>query len=95
VTIEGEGVVEAFAWETEPGHALHILNYTNPHMTRAFIRRFFPIGPLRVAFEVPAGRRIARVEALRGGGVLRFQQEGRVVRFEVPTVADYEVVALT
>jgi hypothetical protein len=95
VTIEGEGVVEAFAWETEPGHALHILNYTNPHMTRAFIRRFFPIGPLRVAFEVPAGRRIARVEALRGGGVLRFQQEGRTVRFEVPTVADYEVVALT
>jgi len=48
-----------------------------------------------VAFEVPAGRRVARVEALRGGAVLPFRQEGRTVRFEVPTVADYEVVALT
>jgi hypothetical protein len=95
VTIEGEGVMELFAWETEPGHALHILNYTNPNMTRAFVRRFYPIGPLRVAFEVPAGRRVARVEALRGGTVLPFRQEGRTVRFEVPTVADYEVVALT
>jgi hypothetical protein len=95
VTIEGDGVVEAFTWETEPGHALHLLNYTNPNMTRAFVRRFYPIGPLRVAFDVPAGRNVARVEALRAGGVLPFKQEGRTVRFEVPTVADYEVVALT
>jgi hypothetical protein len=95
VSIEGEGIVEAFAWETEPGHALHILNYTNPNMTRAFVRRFYPIGPLRVAFEVPAGRSVARVEALRAGAALPFEQAGRTVRFEVRTVADYEVVALT
>jgi hypothetical protein len=95
VTIEGDGIVEAFAWETEPGHALHILNYTNPNMTRPFVRRFYPIGPLRVAFEVPAGRHVTRVEALRAGAPLPFKQEGRMVRFEVPTVADYEVVALT
>ena len=38
---------------------------------------------------------MARVEALRAGGILPFKQEGRTVRFEVPTVADYEVVALT
>jgi hypothetical protein len=95
VTIEGDGIVEAFAWETEPGHALHILNYTNPNMTRPFVRRFYPIGPLRVAFELPAGRNVSRVEALRAGGLLPFKQEGRTVRFEVPTVADYEVIALT
>ena len=50
---------------------------------------------LRVAFDVPAGKKVARVEALRAGAVLPFRQEGRTVRFEVPTVADYEVVALT
>jgi hypothetical protein len=95
VTIEGEGVVEAFAWETEPGHALHVLNYTNPNMTRAFVRRFYPIGPLHVSFEMPPGRSVARVQALRSGSVLTFKQEGPTVRFEVPTVADYEVIALT
>ena len=95
VTIEGGGIVEAFAWETEPGHALHILNYTNPNMTRPFVRRFYPIGPLRVGFETPAATSVRRVEALRAGGALPFTQEGRTVRFEVPTVADYEVIAFT
>jgi hypothetical protein len=95
VTIEGDGVVEAFAWETEPGFALHLLNYTNPHMTRPFVRHLYPIGPLRVRFEVPEGKSITRVQALRAGRALGFQREGRAIRFEVPTVADYEVVALT
>ena len=95
VTIEGEGVVEAFAWETEPGYALHLVNYTNPNMTRGFVRRFYPIGPLSVAFDVGADRRIAQVQALRPGRELSFKQDGRTVRFDVPAVADYEVVALT
>jgi len=38
VSIEGPGVVEAFAWETEPGFAVHILNYTNPNMHRGWIK---------------------------------------------------------
>lgn len=94
-TIEGDGVVEAFAWETEPGYALHLLNYTNPNMTRPFVRRFYPIGPLRVGLAVPAGRTVARVQGLRSGRALAFKQEGGRVRFELPTVVDYEVVALT
>src|SRR6266700_4354862 len=91
VTVEGEGVVEAFAWETEPGYALHLLNYTNPNMTRGFVRRFYAIGPQAVRFEVAPGRTIGRVEALRSGRVLPFRQEGPSVRFEVPGVVDYEV----
>lgn len=95
VTIDGDGVVEAFAWETGPGFAVHLLNYTNPHMTRPFIRHLYPIGPLRVRFEVPSGKTVTKAEALRAGRALPFQREGRAIRFNVPTVADYEVVALT
>jgi hypothetical protein len=95
VTVDGEGILEAFAWETEPGYALHLLNYTNPNMTRAFVRRFYPVGRQAVRFDVAEGRRIGGVEALRAGRPLPFRQEGRSVRFEVPGVVDYEVVALT
>jgi len=35
------------------------------------------------------------VEALRSGRVLPFEHDGTAVRFEVPAVVDYEVVALT
>jgi hypothetical protein len=93
VSLEGDGVVEAFAWETEPGYALHLLNYTNPNMTRGFVRKFYPVGPQRAEFRV--ARRIRAVRTLRSPRDLRFTQDDEMVRFEVPSVTDYEVVALT
>lgn len=95
VSLDGDGIVESFAWETEPGYALHILNYTNPNMTRGFVRKFYAIGPQNAEFRVARGRRIRSVQALRTAGALPFTQDGDVVRFDVPAVTDYEVVALT
>jgi Hypothetical glycosyl hydrolase 6 len=95
VTVSGEGVAEVFAWETEAGYALHILNYTNPNMTRGFLRRFYAIGPQKVEFETVAKKKINNVRALRAGRDLPFRQIDRAVRFEVSTVVDYEVIALT
>jgi hypothetical protein len=95
VTLAGDGIVEAFAWETEPGYALHVLNYTNPNMTRAFMTRFYPIGAQQVRFTVAPGRRIAAVRALRAERDLRFARRGDVVEFTIPAVVDYEVVTLT
>jgi len=94
VSITGEGMAEVFAWETEPGYALHIVNYNNPNMTRGFVRRFYAIGPQQVEFDVAAGKRISSVGALRAGRGLTFKQSDRTVRFEVPSVLDYEVIAL-
>jgi hypothetical protein len=48
-----------------------------------------------VRFEVAPGRTIRRVEALRSGRVLAFERDGAAVRFELPAVTDYEVVAIT
>ena len=95
VSVSGDGVVEVFAWETGPGYALHLLNYTNPNMTRGFLRRFYAIGPQKVEFEATPKRNIHNVRALRAGRDLSFKQSDRTVRFEVPTVVDYEVIALT
>jgi hypothetical protein len=95
VTIEGDGIVETFAWETEAGYALHILNYTNPNMTHGFVRHWYPIGVQRVAFDVASGRRISKVTLLRADRAVPFTQDGRTIRFDVPSTVDYEVAALT
>jgi hypothetical protein len=95
VRVEGKGLMEVFAWETEPGFAVHILNYTNPNATRPFIREFYPIGPLRVQFAVPGGKRISGVRALRAGRDLHFHQREDGVHVEAPAVNDYEVIAFT
>jgi hypothetical protein len=94
-TIEGDGVVEAFAWETEPGAALHLVNYTNPNMMRGWVRQFYPTGPLQIELAVPEGRAVRHARALRAGRDLAVTAAGGRLRFETPPVGDYEVIALT
>jgi pyruvate formate-lyase activating enzyme-like uncharacterized protein len=93
VSVEGAGLMETFAWETEPGYVLHLLNYTNPNATHGAIRQAYPLGPQKVRFHV--SRAIKSVNTLRAGTNLVFQQQGETVSFEVPAVTDYEVVVLT
>jgi hypothetical protein len=94
VSVEGEGVVELFAWETEPGFAVHVLNYNNPNLHKGWIRKHSPIGPQKVRMELPDGVTISRVQMLRAGGDVTFRQSGANVEFTIPGVTDYEVAAL-
>jgi hypothetical protein len=94
VTIEGQGVIESFAWETQAGFAVHLLNYTNPAMHRGWIREFYPIGPQKVRMTLPAGRLVTRVELLRAGTDIPFQMAGATIEFTIPGVLDYEVAAM-
>ncbi len=94
VTIDGKGLIESFAWQTEAGFAVHVLNYTNPNAHRGWLREFFPIGKQQVRFQLPAGRRVTRVELLRAEKDIPFKVNGDFVEFTIPSVLDYEVAAL-
>jgi hypothetical protein len=91
--VTGDGLVEVFAWETEPGYALHVLNYTNPNTMLGPFRRFYPLGAQRVEFRTE--RPIKSVRALKAGAPLPFHQLGENVSFVIPAVEDYEVISLT
>jgi hypothetical protein len=95
VRIAGPGVVEAFAWETQPGFAVHVLNYTNPAMHKGWIREFYPIGEQTVTMRLPEGRKISRVELLRAEKTVPFRISDGAVSFAIPQVIDYEVAALS
>ena len=94
VTIQGEGVIESFAWETQAGFAVHVLNYTNPAMHRGWLRSFYPIGPQKVSMRAPHGARIRRVELLRAEVDIPFRAAGGNIEFTIPKVVDYEVAAI-
>jgi hypothetical protein len=94
VQVTGDGVIESFAWETEAGFALHILNYTNPNTHKGWIRRFYAIGEQKVRMDLPDGRKISRLELLRAERQIPFSQQGKRVEFTIPRVEDYEVAAL-
>ncbi len=94
VTIEGEGVVEIFAWETQTGFAIHILNYTNPNLHRGWIRNFYAIGEQKVRMKLPEGKRVIRVELLRAGVDVAYRVVNDAIEFTIPKVLDYEVAGL-
>ncbi len=94
VTIKGDGVIETFAWETQAGFAVHILNYTNPAMHRGWIRNFYPIGAQKVRMSLPQGRRVTRVGLLRAETSIPFIGGIGKIEFTIPKVLDYEVAAL-
>jgi hypothetical protein len=94
VRIQGSGLVEAFAWETQPGYAVHLLNYTNPNTHRGWVREFYSIGPLEVRFQLPEGKRVSRVQLLKTEKDIPFRRQTGGVEFTVPGVLDYEVAAI-
>jgi hypothetical protein len=94
VEIEGDGLIESFAWETEAGFAVHVLNYTNPAAHRGYLRAFYPIGEQKVGMKLPEGRRVKRVQLLRAEKDLPFRVKAGTVEFTIPKVLDYEVAAL-
>jgi len=94
VTVEGHGAIESFAWETEAGFAVHVLNYTNPAMHRGWIREFFPIGEQKVRMRLPNVSKPSRVELLRAESDTPFRVTDGYIEFTIPKVVDYEVAAI-
>jgi hypothetical protein len=94
VKIEGKGLIEAFAWRTKAGYALHVLNYTNPNAFKGWIREYYPIDGQRVTMAVPGGTTISRVELLRGGKDVPFKITNGAIEFTIPSVLDYEIAAI-
>lgn len=94
VTVEGDGILEVFAWETEPGVALHLLNYTNPNMLRGWFTETYPVGPQKVRLELPENIHGSRVRFLRAGSSMPLRRTGNSAEFTIPSVRDYEVAVI-
>jgi hypothetical protein len=94
VSVQGEGLMEVCAWETEPGFAIHMVNYNGPHAFRGRMRTPVALGAQQIRFELPREVKIRSATLLRAEIPIKFQQHGRIVELTVPTVKLYEVVAL-
>lgn len=95
IQVDGEGLVEMFCWETSPGYAVHLLNYTNPNAHHGWMQSVYPIGPQSIWMKLPSGVRVKSVELLMAGKDIPFAAEEQLLRFTVPQIADYEVAAIT
>lgn len=94
VQVAGEGLLEMFCWETEPGYAVHFLNYTNPNAHHGWVGSVYPLGAQTVKMKLPTGVKVKSVELLKAEQNIQFAQYDQIVRFVVPRIEDYEVAAV-
>ena len=95
VSVEGEGFIEMLCWETSPGYAVHLLNYTNPNACHGWLQSIHPLGPQTVRMKLPRDVSVQSVELLQAGQKLHFDQQDTMLQFTVPRLGDYEVAAIT
>ncbi len=95
VSVSGPGFVELFCWETEPGYAVHLLNYSNANAFHGWMQNTEPLGPQQVSMKLPHGVRVESVVLLKSERDVPFHLEDGVLQFTVPSVGDYEVAAVT
>ena len=55
VHVDGPGLIEMFCWETAPGYAVHLLNYSNPDAQHGWLQSTDPLGPQQVTMKLPPG----------------------------------------
>jgi hypothetical protein len=95
VRVEGDGLVEMFCWETDPGYAVHLLNYTNPDAQHGWLQGSYRLGQQTVSMKLPSHVRIKSVQLLKAGASVPFSHQNQVLHFTIPYVDDYEVAAIS
>ena len=95
VHVDGPGFIEMFCWETAPGYAVHLLNYSNANAFHGWLQSTEPLGAQHVTMKLPAGISVKSVELLKAEAVTPHRLEDQVLRFTIPAVDDYEVAAIT
>ena len=95
VHVEGDGFIELFAWETGPGYAIHLLNYTNPNAHHGWLSTVYPLGPQTVGMTLPSAVKVKAVNLLRSERTIPFRPQGSELRFTIPRVDDYEIATVT
>lgn len=95
VAAEGPGLIEMTAWQTEPGYAVHLVNHSNPDFRGGPMRATTMLGEQKIRLKLPAGRTIGKARLLMAGKDVTFTQNGGLVDLVVPSLNEYEVVALT
>ncbi|MCC9076703.1 beta-galactosidase trimerization domain-containing protein [Litorilinea aerophila] len=94
VTVEGPGVLDVTVWRQEASMTVHLVNLTNPMMMKGPARELLPVGRQVVTVRLPVGTRPRRVQLLNTPGPASWEEGQGVVRVEVPSVLDLEVVAI-
>ncbi len=94
IRVTGLGMFDVTVWRQQASMTVHLVNLTNPMAMRPQISQLIPSQPQTVAVDIPAGKRVTAVHTLMKTGPLPHTITNDTIHFTVPSVLDYEVVAI-
>jgi hypothetical protein len=94
VKVEGLGMFDVTAWRQKDSMTVHLVNLTNPMAMRPNVNQLIPSHPQTVEVQLPAGKRAGKVQTLMHEAVVPYRMAGDRLKMTVPSVLDYEVVAI-
>jgi hypothetical protein len=94
VRVAGQGFLDLAVWRQKSSLTLHVVNLTNPMAMKGPFREFFPVGPLRVEWDLPEDVKPQSVRFLVSGSRAAWKQSGLTVSLEIPRVELHEVIAV-
>ena len=95
VRVTGAGILDLAYWRQKDSTTVHLVNLTNPMMMKGPIREVFPVGPLVVEVDLPAGVELKEVKLLTAGTAPVWTRTSGGIRVEVPRVEVHEVIAIS
>jgi len=94
LTVEGPGLLDCHLYEQDRRLILHIVNLTNEGTWRGPIDELIPVGPIKVGVRLREGVRGSRVHSLVTEKPVNVTASAGLVRFELSTVVDHEVLVI-
>jgi hypothetical protein len=94
VAVIGPGLLDVTVWRQKESVTVHLVNLTNPMMMKGPFRELIPVGEQRVSLRLSEAAKARRVQLLVAGRELPVVQDGPLLSVTVPSVRDFEVVAI-
>lgn len=94
VRIEGAGLIDCQLYRQSGRLVLHLVNLTSAGTWRTPVHELIPVGPLRVAVQLPAGVGGRTVRSLVNGTQLTLTANEGWAYFAVAPIADHDVLVI-
>ncbi len=94
VTVGGQGVLDITVWQQKQSMTVHLVNLTNPMMMKGPFRELIPLTNQEVKIQIPAGKKVVKVQLLVAGITPESKITGDDVRLIIAQILDHEVIAL-
>ncbi|MEU6642625.1 alpha-amylase family protein [Saccharomonospora sp. NPDC046836] len=92
ISVEGSGMFEVTAWQTDRALVVHLVNLTSPDLYGGPLTWVAELGPLRVRIDLPNGRAVTGAVLLSDGREAGLSRTAGCVHVEVPSLHSYEVI---